>query len=190
MELITLGIEGLWLIESKVWNDDRGFFREWFKFEEIRSRTGINFEVKQANHSQSRKGVVRGIHYSLAKDGQAKLVTCASGSFMDVVVDLRPESPTFKSHKTINLSGGDGKSILIGPGLGHGFIALEENSEIIYLMNSPYVSSDEHGINPFDIELGISWTDSGCKKNEFILSRKDEIAPNFLEQFREGNLPR
>ena len=98
MKLTPLGIEGAWLAESPVWSDERGFFREWFKAEDILSATGIDFSIQQANISQSQHGVIRGIHYSLAPQGQAKWVTCVQGSILDVVVDIRPTSTTYKQH--------------------------------------------------------------------------------------------
>ena len=93
MKLTELTIPGAYVVESTVWGDDRGFLREWFKrgdFEEI----GVNFPIHQANLSMSKRGVVRGLHYSIAPEGQAKLVTCAYGELDDVIVDIRVSSPT------------------------------------------------------------------------------------------------
>ena len=123
MKLTPLRIEGAWVAESEVWNDDRGLFREWFKNSEILGTTGIDFSAKQANFSISQKGVIRGIHYSLTPHEQAKWVTCVSGAIIDVIVDIRPKSPTFKDVEYVELKPGDGKSVLIGHGLGHGFIS-------------------------------------------------------------------
>ena len=95
MELTPLGIEGVWLAQSPVWKDDRGFLREWFKTENLNSVTGRDFAIEQANISLSSKGTLRGIHYSIAPRGQAKWITCVSGSIQDVVVDIRPASKTF-----------------------------------------------------------------------------------------------
>jgi len=95
MKLTPLGIEGVWVAESPVWRDDRGFFREWFKAEDIKKVTGRNFSIEQANISVSSAGTLRGIHYSIAPRGQAKWITCVSGSIKDVIVDIRPDSQTF-----------------------------------------------------------------------------------------------
>ena len=95
MNLIPLGIEGAWLAESQVWSDERGFFREWFKAEDVKSVTGRDFGIEQANISLSSLGTLRGIHYSIAPRGQAKWITCVSGSIKDVIVDIRPASQTF-----------------------------------------------------------------------------------------------
>ena len=95
MKLTPLGIEGAWLAESPVWKDDRGLFREWFKAADVKSATGRDFDIEQANISLSSHGTLRGIHYSTAPRGQAKWITCVSGSIKDVVVDIRPHSSTF-----------------------------------------------------------------------------------------------
>jgi dTDP-4-dehydrorhamnose 3,5-epimerase len=189
MELTPLGIEGAWLAESPVWNDDRGFFREWFKREEIFSKTGIDFSAQQANISVSNKGVIRGIHYSLAPEGQAKLVTCVTGSIIDVIVDIRPNSPTYKRIEYIDLNGKVGRSVLLGKGLGHGFISLEDKSSVSYLMNSPYSSEVEFEIVPTDAELKINWHLELVGGLGIILSPKDAGAPTLNELRLKDKLP-
>ena len=125
MELRPLNIEGAWLADSPVWRDDRGFFREWFKREEILSKTGVDFSTQQANISVSSKGTLRGIHYSIAPRGQAKWITCVSGSIQDVIVDIRPNSETFGQWVDVELKGDSGKAVFINEGLGHVFLELE-----------------------------------------------------------------
>ena len=98
MKITPLGIEGVWLFESPIYRDERGLFREWFKSETIEEFTGRKFAVEQANISLSSKGTLRGIHYSLAPKGQAKWITCVTGSIKDVVVDIRPDSKTYKKY--------------------------------------------------------------------------------------------
>ena len=178
MKLTALGIDGVWLAESPVWSDDRGFFREWFKSEDIKAATGIDFSIQQANISQSQRGVIRGIHYSLAPQGQAKWITCVSGSIRDVTVDIRPGSPTFSKSVHVDLNGQDGKAILIGPGLGHGFASLAGSSTIAYLLSSPYSPAEEFEINPLDPALGINW---GIDLGEISLSNKDRHARTLEE---------
>ena len=146
---------------------------------------GINpFNVSQANISISHKGVVRGIHYSLASEGQEKWITCVSGSIWDVIVDIRPSSPTFGKWVSVNLTAKSGNSILISSGLGHGFMALEDNTTVSYLLTSAYSPKDEYGIFPFDSVLGINWPLS-----EPILSDKDAQAKSFNQLKNEGKLP-
>jgi dTDP-4-dehydrorhamnose 3,5-epimerase len=134
----------------------------------------------------SNKAVIRGIHYSLAPEGQAKWVTCVTGSIIDVIVDLRLNSPTFRKVEYVALNENDGKSILIGPGLGHGFISIEGESTISYLLNSPYSPGLEFGIHPFDSDLNIEW---GNFSNVATLSPKDRNSPSLNEQELLKKLP-
>jgi len=101
-------------IGSPVWSDDRGCFREWFRSTDLKAASGTEFLVKQANISTSERGVLRGIHYSLATGGQAKWITCMSGSIRDVIVNIRPEFATFGTYVSGELVSGDGKAVLIG----------------------------------------------------------------------------
>jgi dTDP-4-dehydrorhamnose 3,5-epimerase len=187
MKLTPLGIDGAWLAESPVWSDDRGFFREWFKADDVKAATGIDFSIQQANISQSQRGVIRGIHYSLAPEGQAKWVTCINGSIRDVVVDISPKSPTYKKVLHIDLDGLDGKAVLISAGLGHGFASLSKTSTIAYLLSSPYSPSDEFEINPLDPELGIEW---GVSPSEILLSERDKTALFLNVPDHKGELPK
>ena len=189
MELTPLGIEGAWLAESPVWDDNRGHFREWFKREEVLSKTGIDFSVQQANISLSQRGVIRGIHYSLAPGGQAKWVTCVQGSILDVIVDIRPKSATFKKHEIVDLNGDEGRALLIGAGLGHGFLSLEDNTITSYLLSSPYSPDFEYEIKPTDSELGINWHLELIGGVGVVVSAKDAQAPSLDERFTEGKLP-
>ncbi len=175
--LTPLGIEGAWVFESPVHEDSRGDFREWFKLSIAESYLGRSFTVAQSNLSRSKKGVVRGIHFSTAPQGQAKWVTCANGALWDVVVDIRPNSPTFKQWKAIELRAEEGKALFISEGLGHAFVALEDETVISYLLSSPYSPKDEHAINPNDAEIGIEWP-----LLDLSFSEKDAAAPS-LEDF-------
>ena len=187
MELTPLGIEGAWLAESPVWSDDRGFFREWFKSERIEQVLGRVFNVEQANVSSSTKGTVRGIHYSLAVKGQIKWVTCVSGLIKDVIVDIRPNSKTYGKWIEVELSGTSGNAVLIGDGLGHGFISLADVSTVAYLVSSPFSAKEEFEINPLDPALGINW---GLPISHLKISEKDRNAPGLTLRFQEGNLPK
>jgi dTDP-4-dehydrorhamnose 3,5-epimerase len=189
VKLTPIGIEGAWLADTPVWSDDRGYFLEWFKGNEVLEKTGFDFSVKQANISLSNKGVIRGIHYSLAVDGQAKWVSCLSGSIIDVVVDIRPGSPTYKKVQYFDLKAGDGKALLIGPGLGHGFIALEDKTVISYLLTSQYSPKLEFGILPTDAELNIDWQLKSLDGVDPIFSAKDSEAPTLAARKLEGKLP-
>ena len=185
MKVNPLGIEGAWLLESPIHPDDRGIFREWFKRDEIKSETGIDFEVRQANQSTSRLGVVRGIHYSLADNPQHKLVTCTSGRVLDFVVDIRPNSKTFRKSISVELMPTNGTAVLIEHGLGHAFISLEEGSTISYLLTSNYAPNEEYAINPLDKELGIDW-----RNTNLTISDKDKLAFSIGEMLQIGKLPK
>jgi dTDP-4-dehydrorhamnose 3,5-epimerase len=187
MELTPLGIEGAWLAESPTWSDDRGFFREWFKSESIKQVAGRDFNVEQANISSSTKGTVRGIHYSLAAKGQAKWVTCVSGLIKDVIVDIRPNSKTYGKWIEVELSGASGNAVLIGEGLGHGFVSLADVSTVTYLVSSRFSPSEEFEINPLDQAIGINW---GLPLSELKISDKDKNAPELNVRRQEGNLPK
>ena len=178
-DLIPFSINGAWVFESPTHHDERGYFREWFKDSFIKQELGRDFHVAQSNLSKSKKGVVRGIHFSLAPEGQAKWITCAHGSLWDVVVDIRPKSPTFKRWEAHKLSAGDGRSIFISEGLGHAFVALEEDSVISYLLSSSYSPTHEHAINPQDAEINISWPDM-----PLTFSEKDSAAPSLRDFFK------
>ena len=189
MNLTPLSIQGAWVAESPVWSDERGFFREWFKFEDVMNATGVDFSVQQSNLSTSNRGVIRGIHYSLAASGQAKWVTCVSGHIIDFVVDLRPESPTFKRWEAIDLRGDEGRAVLVGADLGHAFIALEDNSTVSYLLSSPYSPESEFDIYPMDSEININWQLELVGGAGLILSPKDASAPSLAHRLAEGKLP-
>lgn len=187
MKLTPLGIEGAWLVESPVWRDDRGFFREWFKSEEVKAATGREFRIEQANISFSLAGTLRGIHYSIAPKGQAKLITCVSGLIQDVIVDIRPDSKTFAKWIDVELKGDTGKAVLISEGLGHGFLALEDNTSVAYLVSTPFSPSNEFEINPLDENIGIKWR---MNVEKLLISKKDFIAPSLESMLKQGALPK
>lgn len=186
MELMPLGIEGVWLAGSPVWSDDRGFFREWFKSADVKNATGRDFGIEQANISLSSRGTLRGIHYSIARRGQAKWITCISGSIKDVIVDIRPESKSFGRWIEVELSGDSGNAVFISEGLGHAFVALEDNTTVAYLVSTPFSPTDEFEINPLDEKIGINW---GMDLSELKISDKDRSAPTLVERLAEGKLP-
>lgn len=187
MELTPLGIDGVWLAESPVWSDDRGFFREWFKSTDIKEATGREFGIEQANISLSSAGTLRGIHYSIAQRGQAKWITCVAGSIKDVIVDIRPDSQTFGEWIEVILKGDSGKAVFISEGLGHGFVALEDNTAVAYLVSTPFSPRDEFEINPLDEKIGINW---GMNLTALKISEKDKVAPTLAELLAEGKLPK
>ena len=129
---------------------------------------------------------MRGIHYSLAVKGQAKWVTCVSGLIKDVIVDIRPSSKTYGKWIEVQLSGTSGKAVLIGEGLGHGFVSLADVSTVAYLVSSPFSPSEEFEINPLDQAISINW---GLPLSELKISDKDKNALTLEERKKEGKLP-
>ena len=184
VKVVELSIPGAYLVESPVWGDDRGFFREWFKESDL-DEAGVAFPIRQANLSMSRRGVIRGLHYSLAREGQAKLVTCAFGEVVDVIVDIRVGSPTFGTVETIHLAADEEQSVLVPAGAAHGFCVTSEVAALTYLLSSPFNAELELEINPFDESLAVAWPLTG----EPIVSAKDAQAPTLADRLRGGQLP-
>ena len=162
MQYRELTIAGAWEVTPKQFGDDRGVFLEWFKQESFTDAAGRPLELAQANCSVSAAGVLRGIHYADVPPGQAKYVTCVSGSVLDVVVDLRVGSPTFGQWDSVLLDTKDRRAIFLSEGLGHGFLALEDNSTVVYLCSTGYNPDREHEVHPLDPEIGIDWPTVGA----------------------------
>jgi dTDP-4-dehydrorhamnose 3,5-epimerase len=186
MTIQKLNIDGCYVIEHKTFPDDRGMFREWFKASDLQN-LGISFNVEQANYSHSKVGVLRGIHYSVAPEGQAKLVTCGQGEIVDVLVDLRKGSPTYLNVEYVNLEANSGKTIFIASGVGHGFVVQSESASVVYLTSSGYAPDFEKSISPLDPALGIKWSVS--IGSELLLSPADRSAPTLQEAESLGSLP-
>jgi dTDP-4-dehydrorhamnose 3,5-epimerase len=186
MSLQELSIAGAYVATHRVFPDERGLFREWFKAEEITSIDN-DFSVQQANYSKSNQWVIRGIHYSLAPQGQAKVVTCASGKIVDVLVDLRMGSPSYLKVEYLELSEDSGKVIYIPSGVGHGFIVESESAAVVYLTSSGYAPEYEKAICPTDIELGIVWPLPVGEVG--IISKADTDAPTLAQAKESGTLP-
>ena len=177
MSVEKLEIPGAWVFTPKQFGDDRGVFFEWFQDSTFREHAGDDFVLVQANCSVSQKGVLRGIHYANVPPGQRKYVTCVSGSALDVLVDLRPSSPTFGMCKSVQLDTSDCKVVSIPNGVGHAFMALEDNTTIVYLCDQRYNPSSEFEIHPLDPTIAINWP----ADIEPLISPKDLAAPLFSE---------
>jgi dTDP-4-dehydrorhamnose 3,5-epimerase len=157
-----------------------------YRFDALAEAVGHPITLAQVNTSRSRRGSIRGIHYADVPPGQAKYVTCARGSILDVVVDIRTGSPSFGSWCATVLDESGRASLYIPEGLGHGFIALTEDAVVNYLCSATYNPAAERGINPLDPELGIGWP----PEIEPVLSPKDLQAPSLAEAGAQGVLPR
>jgi dTDP-4-dehydrorhamnose 3,5-epimerase len=181
----ALGIDGAWVFTPRIHADGRGSFLEWFQGGDFQARAGYRLEVAQANCSVSRRGVIRGIHFADVPPGQAKYVTCVSGTVLDVVVDLRAGSPSFGRWAAVQLDDQARRAVFIGEGLGHAFAARSEQATVMYLCSTPYEPARERGIHPLDPEIAIAWPGDA----EPILSGKDAGAPSLAQARAAGLLP-
>ncbi len=185
MNTQSLSIDGLVSVTSPVWGDERGFFREWYTSRAVED-LGASFAVAQANLSMSARRVVRGLHYSLAPEGQAKLVTCAYGALDDVIVDVRVGSPTYGVVEVVHLADNLGVSVFLPAGVAHGFCVTSEHAALSYLLSSPFNAALELEINPFDSAIAVPWPLDG----EPIVSAKDAAAPSLRARADASQLPR
>jgi dTDP-4-dehydrorhamnose 3,5-epimerase len=185
MAVRELKIAGAWELTPQQHSDSRGMFFEWLTDHEFAGFAGHRLDVRQANCSVSKAGVLRGLHFAQLPPSQAKYVTCLSGSVFDVVVDIRVGSPTFGQWDSVLLDDRDHRTIYISEGLAHGFCALQDNSTVMYLCSSEYSPQREHTIAPTDPALAIEWP----SEHELVLSDRDAAAPTLDEVRAAGLLP-
>ncbi len=178
-EFRALGLDGAFLIVPKAFEDDRGFFAETFREEEFR-KNGIEMRIVQENHSKSRRGVLRGLHFQRRPFGQAKLVRCVRGEIFDAIVDIREGSKTFGMYESAILSEKNMKMLYVPRGFAHGYLALSEESEIIYCVDSEYSKESESGILWNDKSIGIPWPTQNP-----ILSEKDRSWPSLGDVWQD-----
>lgn len=172
-------LEGVVIITPDVFGDHRGFFMESWS-EHKMEEAGLHYNFVQDNHSMSSvKGTLRGIHFQKGDKAQAKLVRCVKGAVLDVAVDLRHESPTYKQWVAVELSAENKKQLMIPRGFGHGFVTLTDEVEFLYKADNYYAPEADGGIRWNDSEIGVDW---GVENP--ILSAKDEKNP-FLKDLGE-----
>jgi dTDP-4-dehydrorhamnose 3,5-epimerase len=186
MGLRELSVPGAWEITPQVHRDERGTFTEWFTESAFGAMTGHRFDLRQANCSVSAAGVLRGLHFAQLPPGQAKYVTCVRGAVFDVVVDIRVGSPTYGQWDSVLLDDVNRRSIYLSEGLAHGFLALEDQSTVMYLCSTPYAPQREHTIAATDPAIGIEWPLSAA---QLLLSGRDAEAPSLAEVRESGLLP-
>jgi dTDP-4-dehydrorhamnose 3,5-epimerase len=173
MNIIKTEIEGLLIIEPRIFNDDRGYFYESYNKTKF-TEAGIAVDFVQDNQSFSHKGAVRGLHGQADPFAQGKLVRVISGRVIDVAVDIRKGSPTYGKHVTVELSGENKRLFWIPAGFVHGFATLEDNTIFTYKVNNFYDKVSEIGVLWNDPDLGIDW---GLAESEVLLSPKDLVLP-------------
>jgi dTDP-4-dehydrorhamnose 3,5-epimerase len=175
MQRLETRLDGLVLLEPTVHGDARGFFVETFRAD-VATQYGIPVDFVQDNHSRSRQGTLRGIHFQ-THPGQGKLVRVARGVVWDVVVDLRRESPTFGQWEGVRLDDENGQMLWIPVGFGHGFLVLSDVADFVYKCTSYYDPATEAGIRFDDPEVGIEWP----AEVELLYSERDRTAPSLSD---------
>lgn len=178
MEVIETGFEGLFLLKQKIFTDERGFFMESFNEKQFNSLVGNTYHFVQDNQSYSRAGVLRGLHFQRGDFAQAKLVRVLEGEVLDVVVDMRPNSLTFKKHYSVKLSSENNLQMIVPRGFAHGFVVLSETATFFYKCDNYYSPQHDGGIRFDDEELNIDWL---LPKNELTISEKDLKLPLLKE---------
>lgn len=181
-----IGISGAWTRKARAFTDSRGSFHEWFQGAEISAVAGHDLELRQANCVVSRRGALRGIHYTATPPGQAKYFTCLRGSMLGAVVDIRTGSPTFGQSRTVELDAAGHTGLYVSAGLGQAFLALTEDATLIYLCTRQFDPAVERAVDPLDPRLAIAWPDEIVPE----LSAKDAGAPLLADAERQGLLPR
>jgi dTDP-4-dehydrorhamnose 3,5-epimerase len=172
MQQLSTKLEGPILVQPAIHGDERGFFMETYR-KSAYAALGITEEFVQDNHSRSRRGVVRGMHF---QPGQAKLVRCARGTIVDVVCDIRPDSGAFGRWEAVELSDENGRQLYVPDGFAHGFAVTSDLADVIYKVSSYYDPDAESGFRFDDPEVGVAWPDI-----ELTPSERDRTAPLLSE---------
>jgi len=175
------GIEGAWVIEPDRVEDERGFFARTWDTDEF-ARRGLNPALAQCSISYNRaRGTLRGMHYQAAPDEEAKLVRCTAGAVFDVVLDLRPQSPTFKRWFGVDLTPENRLALYVPEGCAHGFLTLENGSEVHYQISQFYSPAAGRGVRWDDPAFGIAWPGEAVVMNE-----RDRSYPDFVVESGVG----
>ncbi|MFZ4456677.1 MAG: dTDP-4-dehydrorhamnose 3,5-epimerase [Bacteroidales bacterium] len=171
MKFTELNIKGVWLIEVPKYGDSRGYFMETFKKEQFETHIGCVSFI-QNNESKSSYGVLRGLHFQKGEMAQAKLVRAVVGSVLDVVVDIRPESPTYGKHIAIELSEDNSLQLFVPRGMAHGFVVLSDTAIFGYQVDNTYAPQSEGCLLATDPALGIDWR---VPIEKCLMSDKDKV---------------
>ena len=185
MEIRELAVPDSYVLDLVPHGDTRGRFTEWYRADVLSQAVGHPLTLVQANHSVSSRGALRGVHFALVPPGQAKYIYCPAGRVLDVVVDVRVDSPTFGVHDSVLLDSEQPRAVYLAEGLGHAFLALEDRSSVTYLVSSGYDPTREFGVSPLDPDLDLPWPSDV----ELELSAKDRSAPTLAEAREQGLLP-
>lgn len=174
MNFTATQLEGAYIVEPELREDERGFFARTWCQEEFEAQ-GLNPCIVQCSISFNRKrGTLRGMHFQAAPYAEAKLVRCTAGAVFDVIIDLRPQSPTYTEHVALVLSASNHTMLYVPEGFAHGFQTLEDNTEVAYQMSEFYAPESAHGVRWNDPTFGIAWPE-----DERIMSKRDKTYPDF-----------
>ena len=175
MNFIETKLKGCFILEPKIFNDERGYFMESFNEKTFQNGIGFNVHFVQDNQSFSSKGVLRGLHYQTGEHAQSKLVRVLQGEVLDVAVDIRPDSETFGQYEAVLLSGEKQNQFFIPKGFAHGFLVLSETAVFFYKCDNFYNAASEAGIIYNDPKINIDWQ---FEIDKLIISDKDKVLPN------------
>ncbi|HEV3136442.1 MAG TPA: dTDP-4-dehydrorhamnose 3,5-epimerase [Pirellulales bacterium] len=174
MKLTETPLAGAFVVAIEQHRDDRGFFGRSFCVDEFQG-AGIPMTIAQCNVSfNHRRGTLRGMHFQIPPNAEAKLVRCTRGAIYDVIVDLRPKSPTYTRHFGVELTAANHRSLYVPPGFAHGFQTLEDDAEVFYQMSEAYSPAHARGLRWNDPALGIQWPLAAT-----VISKKDETYDDF-----------
>lgn len=176
MKITQTAIDGVLILEPKVFGDERGFFMESFNQKRFDEMVGRQIEFVQDNHSRSQAGVLRGLHFQIAPHAQGKLVRVTQGAVFDVAVDMRRGSPTRGQWVGVELSGENHRQLWLPPGMAHGFLVIRGPADFLYKTTDFYAPEFEHCIRWDDPQLAIAWPDIGQVP---LVSAKDTQAESF-----------
>ena len=177
MRITPYQLPGLFLLEPDIHGDSRGYFFESFREDQLHA-LGMDLHFVQDNESKSRYGVLRGLHYQAPPFTQAKIVRVFQGAVLDVVVDIRTDSPTFGRHAAVELSGDNKRQLLVPRGFAHGFVVLSDDAVFAYKCDNYYSKEHDRGIVYNDPQLGIDWR---VPADDLIVSEKDSKQPLFRD---------
>ena len=186
MKVTPTELRGVLRLESPLFHDDRGLFREVFNEARcaLLGDDGLPTHVRQINHSRSQRAVLRGLHFQRRRP-QGKLITVIRGTIFDVAVDVRPDSPTFRQWTSMILDGDEPAALWIPPGYAHGFCVLSEVADVVYACTELYDAADDFGVRWDDAEIGIRWPIESPR-----LSEKDATLPTLAEATRTFLMPK
>jgi dTDP-4-dehydrorhamnose 3,5-epimerase len=190
VEVRELSVPGALELTPVQHGDDRGVFLEWFREDVFLEAVGHPLHLAQANCSVSGAGTLRGIHFAELPPSQAKFVTCLHGAAFDVVVDLRVGSPSYGLWDAVLIDDRARRAVYLPEGVGHAFLALEDQTAVNYLCSAPFDPAREHAIHPLDPEIGIEWPTTAPDGSPLapLLSPRDDAAPSLADVRQQGLL--